>query len=202
MRATEATSPQTCPCGSAAPAKSDSSHAPRGPVALVDREECVDRLRSRERAAAVIGRVHEAEEAGDADVALLDRQEQEAARDLRVGGMDRRGEVRCPAAAVLVLGAEDGVAMDLLVGRLRVPEVVAGRVGGDHHRAVDALRVAPGVDHRRARAGTLADQVDRSVAESLACELEVFDALGQRVPGEIDAVGLEPLGAGTVGGGV
>ena len=30
----EATSPQTCPCGRAAPAKSESSHAPAAPLPL------------------------------------------------------------------------------------------------------------------------------------------------------------------------
>ncbi len=82
--------------------------------------------------------------------------------------------------------------MDLCVRRLRVPEEVAGRVHGDHHRAVDALRVAPGVDHRRTGAGALADQVDAVIAEGLAGRLEVVDALGQRVAGEIDAVRLKP----------
>ena len=85
-----------------------------------------------------------------------------------------------PPAAGVVLRAERGVALDLLVGRLRVPEEVAGRVDADHHRAVDALRVAPGVDHRRARPGALAEEVDAVVAERLARGLEVVDLLRQR----------------------
>ena len=113
-----------------------------------------------ERAAAVGGRVHQAEERGDLDVAPLDRQEQPAPRDVLVGGVDEavRSGVRLRQSRRL--RAERGVAADLLAGRLRVPEEVAGRVDADHHRAVDALRVAPGVDHRRARAGALADEVD------------------------------------------
>ena len=82
-----------------------------------------------------------------------------------------------------------GSGADLLVRRLRVPEEVAGRVDADHHRAVDALRVAPGVDHRRAGARALADEVDRPVAERNPCGLEIVDPLRERVAGEIDAVG-------------
>jgi hypothetical protein len=49
-------------------------------VTLLRREQSVDRPRAAERPAAVRGRVEEAEEGGRLDGALLDRQEQEAAR--------------------------------------------------------------------------------------------------------------------------
>ena len=71
----------------------------------------------------------------------------------------------------------------------------ARRVDADHHRAVDAPRVAPGVDQRRARARALAEQVDPAVAERAARGLEIVDALGQRVAGEVDAVTAKALGA-------
>ena len=48
---------------------------------------------------------------------------------------------------------------------------------------------------RRARAGALAEQVDAAVAERTARGLEVVDALDERVAGEVDAVGLQPVGA-------
>ena len=173
-----------------------------GAVALVHREERVERAGRGKRAAAVGGGVEEAEESGGADVALLDRHEPEAARDVLVRGVHRGCEVVRPVAAIARLGAQGGVAMDLLAGRLRVPEEVTRRVDSDHHGSVDALRVAPGVDHRGARAGALADQVDGSVAERLACKLEVVDPLGQRVAGEIDALSAKPGRASTEGAGV
>jgi hypothetical protein len=107
-----------------------------------------------------------------------------------------------PLAAAVVLGAEGRVSIDLLVRRLRVPEEVARRVDGDHHRPVDAVRVAPRVDHRGAGADALAQEVDALVAECAARRLEIVDPLGQRVSGEVDAVVLEPVCAGTVGVGV
>ena len=124
-----------------------------------------------------------------------DRQPPEAVRQVRGRLAHRGGEVVGPPAAARVLRAEARVAADQLVGRLRAPEEVTGRVDADHHRAVDAARVAPGVDHREARAGALADQVDPLVAERPAGGLEVVDLLRQRVAGEIDAVLLEPRGA-------
>src|SRR5262249_58061064 len=90
---------------------------------------------------------------------------------------------------------EAGVAADQRVGRLRVPEKVPRRVDADKHGAVDAPRVAPGVDHREACAHALTDQVDAAVAEGAAGGLEIVDLLGQRVAGEIDAVRLQPRSA-------
>ena len=55
--------------------------------------------------------------------------------------------------------------------------------------------MAPRVDHRRARAGALAEQVDPLVAHGHARGLDVVGPLGQRVPGEVDAVGLQARGA-------
>ena len=68
---------------------------------------------------------------------LIGRNQQWSGMSL-VRRVERRREVGRPALAGRVLRAERGVAADLLVGRLRVPEEVAGRVDADHHRAVDA----------------------------------------------------------------
>ena len=144
-----------------------------------------------ERAAAVGGRVHQAEERGDPDVALLDRQEPPAVGRCADGGLQRRGEVRRPAPAAASCAHR------------------ARRSGRSARRSSSASqrkwpggltpiiterwmlrRVAPGVDHRRARAGALAEQVDRVVAERAARGVEVVDALRQRVAGEVDAVAL------------
>src|SRR5205823_2538453 len=126
----------------------------------------------------------------------------EAPRDVLVRRMERGREVRRAVPAGRVLCAEGGVAADLLAGRLCVPEEMAGRVDADHHRAVDPLRVAPGVDHRRARPGALAEQVDALVAERAAGGLEVVDAFGERVSGEVDAVVLKTMCAGPERGSV
>src|SRR5262249_56436780 len=99
-------------------------------------------------------------------------------------------------AARRVLRAELRVAAELMVDRLPVPEEVPGRVDADHRRAVDARRVAPAVDQRRASPGALADEVDAVVAERLARGLDVLDDLHERVAGEVDAVRLEPARAG------
>ena len=53
---------------------------------------------------------------------------------------------------------------------------------------MDAIRIAPGVDHRRARPGALAEQIDLLVAERTPGRVEVIDAFGERVAGEVDAV--------------
>ena len=112
-----------------------------------------------------------------------------------VGRVNRGREVWRPAAAGRVVRTECGVPLDLLARRLGVPEEVAGRVDADHHRAVDPLRIPPGVDQRRARAGALAEEVDALVTQRLAGRVEVVDALGNRVPGEVDAVVLEAFRA-------
>ena len=113
-------------------------------------------------------------------------------------GLHRRGEIRRPATTARRLGAERGIAVDLLVGRLCVPEEVAGWIDADHHRAMDALRVAPGIDHRGAGARAFAHQVDLVVAEGAAGRLEVVDFFGDRIAGEIDTIAAEPVGARAV----
>jgi hypothetical protein len=60
---------------------------------------------------------------------------------------------------------------------------------------MDALGVAPGKDHRRARAGALAQEVDAVVAEGRARGFEVVDPLREPVAGEVDALVGEPIGA-------
>ena len=70
---------------------------------------------------------------------------------------------------------------------------MAGRVDTDHHRSVNARRVAPGVDHGRASARALAQQVDAVIAERAARRVQIIDPLGQRVSGEIDAIRLQPV---------
>ena len=106
-----------------------------------------------------------------------DRQAPEAGRRIRRRPLQGRREVVGALAARSGPRRRARVAADLLVRHFRVPEEVPGRVHADHHRAVDALRVAPGVDHRRARAGALAEQVDLPVAERLPRRLEVVDLL-------------------------
>ena len=59
---------------------------------------------------------------------------------------------------------------------------------------MDAL-VAPGIDHRRARACAFTDEVDAVVAERLACGLEIVDPLRQAVAPEIEAVRRQSVGA-------
>jgi hypothetical protein len=61
-------------------------------------------------------------------------------------------------------------------------------------------RVAPGPDQREARAEALADEVDRPVAELAPRELELVDPLRNRVPGKVDALVAEAVGAGAEGG--
>ena len=139
--------------------------------------------------------MHQAPERAELNVALPDRQEPPPARNLVVGRVNRGREIRCPAPAGGVVRTERGVPLDLLARRLRVPEEVAGRVGADHHRAVDPLRIPPGVDQRRARPGALAEEVDALVPQRLAGRVEVVDALGKRVSGEVEAVVLEALRA-------
>ena len=158
------------------------------------REPGVQGHRSGERRG-IFRRLHESEEAGDPCVALLDRKEQPAVRHVRDGPFQRRGEIAGALVARRVLRTEAGVAADLFVRRLRVPDEVAGWVDADHHRTVDGGRVAPGVDHRGAGARAFAQQVDLVVAEGFPCRLEVVDPFGECVAGEIDAVCLEPLRA-------
>jgi hypothetical protein len=93
------------------------------------------------------------------------------------------------------LRAELGVAGDLLVDGRSVPEEVSGRVDRDHHRAVDALGMLPGIDHRGAGPHALADEVDAVVAERLARGLEVLDLLRQAVTRQVDTVVSEAVGA-------
>src|SRR5206468_5050603 len=123
-------------------------------------------------------------------------QEEPAVGDIGDRSSDRRGEVVAPLTARVVLTAESGVLPDLLVGRLRVPEEVAGRVHPDHYRAVDAGRVAPRIDHRRACPGALAQEVDALVAERLARRLQIVDLLRQAVAGQIDTVVRQSVRAG------
>ena len=122
------------------------------------------------------------------------------AGDVLVGRMERGRQVRRSAPAGRVLGAERRVAADLLACRLRVPEIVARRVDADHHGAVDALRVAPCVDHRRACPRALAEEIDLAVTECASGGVEVVDAFGKRVAGEVDAGALESVGAGLESG--
>ena len=141
----------------------------------------------------LVARVQETPEGGDADVALLDLERSPAARDVVGFPLDQAGEVVGSLATGLVLRAERRIAANLPVVRLRVPQEVARRVRAEHHRAVNAVRMAPGVDHRRAGAGALADEVDLVVPEGLARRLEVVYPLGQRVAREVEALVLEAL---------
>ena len=163
-------------------------------VAVGGRLPGVDRQRARDRRRRG-GRVHETEERGDARVAALDRQEPPVVGQMRIRRPHVGGEVAASLPAGVAARAQRRVVADLPVDRLRVPDEVAGRVGADHHGAVDAPRVAPGVDHGGTRAGTLADQVDALVAQRAPGGLEVVDPLGQRVAGEIDAVGAQVIRA-------
>jgi hypothetical protein len=138
--------------------------------------------------------VEEAEEGADLRVAGLDAQEAPAVGIVRERA-DRRGEVVRARAASVVARADRGVLADLLVSDPRVPEEVARRVDADQHRAVDALRIAPDVDQGRSGALALAEQVDPAVPEGAAHGLEIVDALGQRVAGEVDALTAKALGA-------
>ena len=76
------------------------------------------------------------------------------------------------------------------------------RVDGDHHRAPDALRVPPAVDHGRAGARALADQVDAAIPERPPDGFEVVDTLRQRVAGKVEAIRAETSRAGPVGVGL
>jgi hypothetical protein len=64
---------------------------------------------------------------------------------------------------------------------------------------VDDRRESPGVDHGRAGAGALAQEVDAVVAERHARGLEVVDLLRETVAGEVHALVREPLRACSVG---
>ncbi len=165
--ATAATSPHDCSLGKATCASSDMSHAP---------------LASPSSAASSVSIVHGAASGPAPSVVAFIRPKNAPAltlpcligRNPQLVRMFSNAEWSDAARSGVLLrqdassGAERGVAADLLVRRLRVPEEVAGRVHGDHHRAVDALRVAPGVDHRRARPGALAHEIDAAVAERAA----------------------------------
>ena len=140
-------------------------------------------------------RLHQAPERREADVAFADRQEPETVGNVGRRLLQRRRQVAGALAARRVVGAVPSVAADLRIRRLRIPEEVTRRVDADHDRALDALRVPPGVDHRRAGADALADQVDPAVSERLASRFEVVDPLLEVVPGEVDAVRRQPVGA-------
>ena len=99
---------------------------------------------------------------------------------------NRRREIRRPGPARRVVCTERGVPLDLLARRPRVPEEVAGRVDADHDRAVDPLRIPPGVDQRRPCPRAFAEEVDALVAQRLAGGFEVVDALREGVPGEVE----------------
>jgi hypothetical protein len=94
-----------------------------------------------------------------------------------------------------ILHTEGGVAIDLLIRGARVREEVAGWVDAYHHRTVDAIRVAPGVDDRRTRHGTLTQQIDPVVAERRARGLHIVDLRGDAVAAKIKALGGEPIRA-------
>jgi hypothetical protein len=113
------------------------------------------------------------------------------------GAPHRGGEVLGACSAARVRGAPGGIATDLLLGCLRVPQEVAGRVRADHDGSVDPGGVAPGVDHGGARAGALAQQVDLVVAERDPSGLKVVDLLREAVAGEIDSLAGRPGGAGS-----
>src|SRR5204863_7580798 len=100
-------------------------------------------------------------------------QEPEAVWHVRAGGVEGGGQVGRLRAARGVVRAERGIGADLVAGRARVPEKVAGRVDADHHRPVDALRVAPGVDHGGARSRAFAQEVDALVPERAPGGVEV-----------------------------
>ena len=152
--ATAATSPQTDRSGRrTAPER----HEPRPLASPFAAASSVSIVQGAGSGAASGGRLHQPEERGDPHVAFLTgRNHQRSGMSAYADGATRRGRRSAPAGRVL--RAERGVAADLLVGRLRVPDEVARRVDADHHRPVDALRVAPGVDHRRARPGALAQR--------------------------------------------
>ena len=109
--------------------------------------------------------------------------------------VDRRREIWRPGPARRVVCTERGVPLDLLARRPRVPEEVAGRVDADHDRAVDPLRIPPGVDQRRPCPRAFAEEVDALVAQLLAGGFEVVDALRDGVPGEVEPLVLQPLRA-------
>src|SRR5439155_24888208 len=88
----------------------------------------------------------------------------------------------------------------VLTCRRRGPEIVARRVDADHPGAVDALRVAPCVDHRGACPRALAEEIDLAVTEWASGGVEVVDAFGKRVAGEVDTGALESVGAGLESG--
>jgi hypothetical protein len=74
---------------------------------------------------------------------------------------------------------------------------MAGWIDADHHGPVDAVRVAPGVDHCGARPDALAEEVDPVVTERLPDGLEVLHLLRQPVAGDIDSLALQARGART-----
>jgi hypothetical protein len=73
---------------------------------------------------------------------------------------------------------------------------VAGWVDAYHHRPVDAIRVALGVDDRRSRPGTRTQQIDPVVAERRARGLHIVDLRRDAVAAKIKAFGGEPIRAG------
>ena len=93
------------------------------------------------------------------------------------------------------MASSGGVARDLLVRCPGIPQEVTGRVGTDHHRTLNAVGITPGVDHRGARAGALAEQIDALVAERAPGSFEIINSLRQRVSREVDTIALQPLGA-------
>ena len=180
---------RTTPGTPAAPASDRNQNPLASPFAAesheVDRHRCREGLRRGRR-------LHQPDRTTRSARCPLDRQAPEP-----VGHVRGRPRIEAARSSVRLLqprpARRAGVAADQRVGHLRVPEEVPGRVDPDHHRPMDAARVAPGVDHRGARAGALADEVDAAVAERPAGGLEIVDPLGQRVAGEVDAVCLEPV---------
>ena len=133
-------------------------------VALGGREPGVDGHRAGERRR-VRDRLHQPVERGDPRIVRREREAPEAGRRIRLRPLEGRCEVIGALAARPVRGAVVRIAADLLVRHFRVPEKMPGRVHTDQNGAVDALRVPPGVDQRRARTGALAQQVDLPVPE-------------------------------------
>ena len=163
-------------------------------VAVGGREPGVDGHRAGERRR-VRDRLHQPVERGDPRIVRREREAPEAGRRIRLRPLEGRCEVIGALAARRVRGAVVRIAADLLVRHFRVPEKMPGRVHADQNGAVDALRVPPGVDQRRARTGALAQQVDLPVPEGRPDRLEVVDLIGQPVAVQIDTAGLQPCRA-------
>ena len=147
--------------GSTSWASTDRSQSPLASPSAAESQR-VDGHRRGDRRGAAASRSSGRRTTAEADVARLDRQEPPAVGHVRRRRVERRGQVVASAGCTTASSAQRAAYL-----------WICSSVGSGYQRKLPGgftpiiterwmlLRVAPGVDHRRARAGALAEQVER-----------------------------------------